>query len=116
MSSGEYQLGFAAPRRRHDDAQRYVIYVLWLIGYSERSIARALALRPKQVGGIIARSEYSGRTSMADQERRKLLQELKAIRHEDGVPLDGGKLDKVSWELLPLGKAQLRGPLRRKMR
>lgn len=116
MSRSEFQLGFAPPKRRHDDARKYIIYVLWLIGYSERSIAITLEMRVKQVAGIIGRSDYKGRSSMMDQERRSLLKELKEIRYEDGVPLDGGKLDKISWDLRPLGESQLRGTLRRKTR
>ena len=116
MSKSEFHLGFAPPKRRHDDAQKYTIYVLWLIGLSERSIGITMGLRPKQVAGIIGRSEYKCRSSMTDQERKMLLAELKAIRLEDGTPLDGGKLNKISWEVRPLGESQLRGPLRRKMR
>jgi hypothetical protein len=116
LSKSEFCLDFSAPKRRHDDARKYIIYVLWLIGYSERSIAITLEMRVKQVAGIVGRSDYKGRSSMTDQERRMLLNELRQIRYEDGVPLDGGKLDKISWDLRPLGESQLRGPLRRKMR
>lgn len=116
LSKDEFRLDFSAPKRRHDDAQKYVIYVLWLIGHSERTIARTLGLRTKQVAGIISRSEYTGRSSMSDQEREILLGELREIRFEDGVPLDGGKLDKIPWEIRTLGESQLRGPLRRKIR
>lgn len=116
MSKSEFRLDFSAPKRRHDDARKYIVYVLWLIGWSERSIAIILEMRPKQVAGIIGRSDYRNRSIMTDQERRMLLQELKEIRYEDGAPLDGGKLDKISWDLRPLGESQLRGPTRRKMR
>ena len=116
MSKSEFRLDFSAPKRRHGDAEKYMVYVLWLIGYSERSIAIILEMRTKQVAGIIGRREYKNRSAMTDQERRILLDELREIRCEDGVPLDGGRLDKISWDLRPLGESQLRGPTRRKMK
>jgi hypothetical protein len=115
LSDRKFKLDLPAQRRRHIDPDRYVVFVLWLIGYTERSIAIVLSMRTKQVAGLIARSDYSNRSAMTDQERRTLLQELQDIRMDDGAPLDGGRLNKISWELLPLGKAQLRGPVKRKM-
>lgn len=116
MSSRNFKLDFHADRRRHGDATRYCVYVLWIIGYSVRSIAIILGLRTKQVAGIIAKSDYSNRSAMTDQERKLVLADLEDIRNDDGAPLDGGLLDKIKWEILPLGKVQLRGPVRRKMR
>ena len=113
---GRYRLDIGAQRRRHADPEKYMIYVLWLIGHSLRSIAITLQMRTKQVAGIIDRSEYKNRSIMTDQERRTLLGELKEVRFEDGVPLDGGRLDRIKWDLLPLGTTQMRGPMRRKMR
>lgn len=115
MSGRKFKLDIPAERRRHADPDKYVIFVLWLVGYSERSIAIVMGMRVKQIAGIVGKSEYAGRANMTDQERRKLLSELKDIRMDDGFPLDGGKLNRISWELLPLGKAQLRGPLKRRM-
>jgi hypothetical protein len=115
LSGRKFKLDLPAERRRHTDPDKYVIFVLWLKGYSERSISYVMGMRVKQIAGIIGRSEYKGRTGMTDHARRMVLMELKAIRYEDGIPLDGGKLDNVGWDLLPLGKAQLRGPLKRKM-
>jgi hypothetical protein len=114
--AGKYRLDIGAQRRRHADPEKYMVYVLWLIGYSQRSIAITLQLRTKQVAGIIDRSDYRNRAIMTDQERRSLLYELKEVRYEDGIPLDGGRLDRIEWELLPLGATQMRGPLRRKTR
>jgi hypothetical protein len=112
----KFKLDIPAERRRHTDPDRYVIYVLWMVGYSERSIAFVMGMRVKQIAGIIGRSEYKGRSTMTDHERRMRLLELKEIRMDDGFPLDRGKLNGIDWELLPLGKKQLRGPLQRKMR
>lgn len=104
-----------AVRKKHADPQKYVIYVLWLIGFSERSIASILMLRHKQIAGIVNRSEYKDRSSMTDEERQAHLMELADIRFENGVPLDGGKLDRIRWEVRPLRVQQLRGPTRRKL-
>lgn len=96
---------------------RYVVWVLWLIGYSQRAIAAAVGLRTKQVAGIIYNSgEYRDRASMTEEERASKLDELAAIRIEDGVKLDGGALDRVPFAIRPLGVRQARGPLARKMR
>lgn len=102
-------------RRQHGDRVKYVAYVLWLIGYSERTIALSLSLRTKQVAGIIGRSDYAGRKFMSDDERTEKLKELESIRLEDGDPLDDGMLDRVPFQIIPLGSASKPGPLRRSM-
>ncbi|QIO64806.1 hypothetical protein [Rhizobium leguminosarum] len=102
-------------RSHHGDRVKYVAYVLWLIGYTERTIAIALSLRTKQVAGIIGRSEYSGRSQMSDQERREKLKELEGIRLDQGEPIDDGMLDRVPFTILPLGETGKPGPLRRRM-
>lgn len=102
-------------RSQHDDRVKYVACVLWLIGYTERTIALALSLRTKQVAGIIGRSEYAGRSKMTDQDRREKLKELESIRLHDGEPLDGGMLDRVPFVIVPLGSTGKPGPLRRRM-
>lgn len=84
----------------HDDRTQYVACVLWLIGHSYSTIGKVLNLRRSQVGGIIGRSEYSGRSSMAIADRKAKLGELKAVRFSDGKPLDGGLLDRVPFEIL----------------
>jgi hypothetical protein len=86
-------------RRHHQDPSRYTAYVLWLIGYSYATIGKVLHLKRSQVGGIIDRSEYAGRSSMTIAERNELLQELKEIRMEDGHPLDGGLLDRIPFKV-----------------
>ena len=116
MIDRKFKLDIEATQVRHTDPDKYVAYVLWLIGYSERSIAIVLGFRRKQISGIIGRSEYKNRAAMTDQERRKLLAELEEVRFLDGIPIDGGRLNKIRWEILPLGGSQLRGPLKRKMR
>lgn len=116
MSGRKFKLDIPAEHRRHTDPDKYVVFVLWMKGYSERSISYVMGMRVKQIAGIIGRSEYKGRSMMTDHERRMRLMELKEIRMDDGYPLDGGKLNNIDWELLPLGKAQLRGPLKRRMK
>jgi hypothetical protein len=103
-------------RRRHDDAKRYVIYVLWLVGYPQRWIAAALNLRTKQVAGVIGNSEYRDRASMSDADRQAKLRELEAIRLDDaGAKLDGGALDRIPFKILPLDARQSRGTLKRRV-
>ena len=76
---------------RHEDRIRYIVYVLWMIGHSQRAIAAALGLRTKQVAGLIHRSDYQNRAAMSDAEIASKLQDLEAIRFDDqGIPLDGG--------------------------
>jgi len=104
-----------AVRTRHDDRTKYVVYVLWLIGHSERTIAQVLSLRRKQVAGMIARSEYTGRSFMTEAERAEKLKELEDIRFDDGVSLDGGLLDRVQFRIQPLCPTVLKGPMRRRM-
>lgn len=103
-------------RQRHDDRTQYVASVLWLIGHSERTIAQVLSLRTKQVSGIIGRSGYAGRKTMPDAERLEKLLELKELRFDGDVSLDGGLLDNIAFDILPIGSAVRRGPLRRGMR
>ncbi|MBY3268653.1 hypothetical protein HFO05_08500 [Rhizobium laguerreae] len=87
-------------RLRHEDQAKYTAYVLWLIGYSYQTIGKVLHLDRSQVGGIIQRSEYAGRTSMSRAQRAALLKELEEIRFEDGQPIDGGLLDRIEFEVL----------------
>ncbi|MDH7805721.1 MULTISPECIES: hypothetical protein [unclassified Rhizobium] len=82
-------------RPHHEEPQKYIAYVLWLIGHPYSTIGRVLHLKRSQVGGIITRSEYAGRTSMTIAERNELLQEPEEIRMEEGRPLDGGILDRI---------------------
>lgn len=94
-----------------------MIYVLWLVGFSQRAIAASMRLRTKQVSGILENSPgYACRADMSDARRTELLAELIAIRvGEDGTKIDGGMLDRVSLKLRPLDGRQSRGPLRRKL-
>lgn len=113
QAAAPFSLDFAPPRRRHDDATRYCVWCLWLIGLSAGSIAKTLLIPRSAVLGLIARSDYAGRSSMTDQERRILLSELRDIRFEDGRPLDGGRLDGINWTVQPLSPAKIRPPKRR---
>ncbi|TBG20625.1 hypothetical protein U8P76_10735 [Rhizobium johnstonii] len=84
----------------HQDQAKYVAYVLWLIGYSYATIGKVLQLKRSQVGGIIDRSEYAGRSSMTAAQRAAHLKELQEIRFEDGRPIDGGLLDRVAFTII----------------
>ena len=108
--------GMIFRRAQHDESVRYIIYVLWLIGYSQRAIAAVLKLRTKQVSGIIEGSIYCNRAAMDDEFRQARLTDLEMIRFdENGVALDGGRLDRIRFVIRPLGARQGRGPLRRKV-
>jgi hypothetical protein len=102
-------------RRRHDDAAKYTAYVLWLIGHSEGTIAKALSLRRKQIAGMIGRSEYANRSAMTDADRTEKLKELQNVRFYEGVPVDGGLLDRIEFRIIPAGLVASNGALRRKM-
>ncbi|TBZ99375.1 MULTISPECIES: hypothetical protein [Rhizobium] len=84
----------------HQDRAKYVACVLWLIGYSYATIGKVLQLKRGQVGGIIDRSEYAGRSAMSRAQRAALLKDLEEIRFEDGRPIDGGILDHVQFSPL----------------
>lgn len=104
-------------RRQHDENDRYIIYVMWLVGYSQRLIAFALKMRSKQIAGIIQNSDYRDRASMSDDDRADRLAELEAIRiGECGAKLDGGVLDKIGFQIRPLAGRQTRAGLSRKVR
>ncbi|MBR2689211.1 MAG: hypothetical protein IKE42_15265 [Aquamicrobium sp.] len=104
-------------RRRHDDAVRYIVYVMWLVGYSQRSIAFALSMRTKQVAGIIQNSEYRDRASMSDGDRAIKLGELQVIRLDDaGDKLDDGILDRIGFTIRSLSARQSRAGTKRKVR
>ncbi|PZU18955.1 MAG: hypothetical protein DI589_23010 [Shinella sp.] len=87
-------------RQKHGDRERYIAYVLWLIGYPHSTIAKVLCLRKKQVGGIIDKSEYANRAALTIARRTELLKELEDVRFDDGKPLDGGLLDRVEFKVM----------------
>lgn len=103
-------------RQGHSERTIYIVYVLWMIGHSQRTIAISMGLRTKQVSGIVYNSPYNDRASMSSDAVRSALADLKAIRFgADKVPIDGGALNKIAFEPKPLTARQQRGPLRRKM-
>lgn len=102
-----YQLDFL-PQTRHAESTRYPIVVLWLIGLGSSSIAKLMLIPRSSVASIIARSEYADRSTMTDRQRQTLLDELREIRFEDGRPLDGGRLDAITWQIQPLSPAKVR--------
>jgi len=102
--------GKRGARAGHRDATIYIVWVLWLIGFSENSIAKVLTLRKKQVAGLVGRSPYTNRSEMGDPEREAALKALLSARiDEDGRPLDGGILDRIPMKIIPLRRTQRRG-------
>lgn len=93
---------------RHADADKYIVSVLWVIGFSIGSISRVTGLRQKQIAGVINRGDYANRTEMTDEQRRTFLRELWLVREVDGAPIDGGILDAIGWEIMPLRQSQRR--------
>lgn len=107
-----YQLDFQPPRRRHDISTEYVVTALWLIGFSAGAISSLVGLRRSQTLGIVHRSGFESRSEMTDEQRQFHLDELREIRFEDGRPLDGGRLDGITWQIQLLSPAKVR-PARR---
>jgi len=94
----------------HSDQVHYVVWVLWLIGFSEQQIGRRVGLNKKQVAGVVGRSPYSNRSAMTDVERQQQYQELVAARTDDGGnTIDGGFLKSLPNQVLPLGPQQKKG-------
>jgi hypothetical protein len=94
---------------RHSDRTNYVVWVLWIIGMSERGISEATGKRKKQISGIVNRSPYPNRSAMTDKERQAALDELLLVRiGEDGKPIDGGILDRVPHKIIPLRGKQVK--------
>jgi hypothetical protein len=105
--AADFKLDFL-PRSRHPDSTRYCVWCLWLIGLGSASIAKLLLVPRSSVASIVSRSEYVDRGSMSDQQRQVFLDELRSIRFEDGQPLDGGRLDRISWKIQPLAPNKVR--------
>lgn len=93
---------------KHADGVVYTVWVLWLIGMSLTSIGAATLKRRKQIAGIIARSPYTNRSAMTDEERQQAIDELIAVRHceNDGAAMDGGILDRIPLTIIPLRDRQ----------
>lgn len=88
---------------KHGEARVYVVWVLWLIGLSERGVGLVAGLGKKQVAGIVGRSPYKNRSAMTDVERKTKLDELWAVRFdEQNKPVDGGILDKFYGKFLSI--------------
>lgn len=78
---------------RHPDHIRYVCWILWVCGFSERHIGMATGLRKGQVSGIINLSAYRNRAAMGDDKRQAEYVALLSKRYdEDGQPIDKGML------------------------
>ena len=94
---------------QHTDNTRLVVWVLWLVGHPENTIGRFVGKRKKQIAGIVNRSPYPNRAAMTMDERRTAIADLMRVRvGDDGKPLDGGLLDRVKLEVLPLRASQVK--------
>lgn len=98
------------PRRtEHSDRTNYIVWVLWVIGFSEAGIGSVTGKRRKQIAGIVNRSPYPNRSSMSDEQRQKALDELLLARiGDDGKPIDGGVLDRVPRKIIALRGRQVK--------
>lgn len=91
-------------------AEKYIAYCLWLKGHTIGMIAHWLNVRPKQIAGVIARSQWPNRSAMTDVARQEALDQLKQIRLDKyGQPLDGGRLNRFVYTIEPLERVQQRG-------
>jgi hypothetical protein len=96
-------------KTKHSDSSIYVVWVLWLIGMSEKKIGLVASKGGKQVAGIVSRSPYANRSAMSDDQRQKALDELASVRiGEDGKKMDGGILDRIPMKIIPLQGRQLK--------
>lgn len=94
----------------HGDQTIYVVWVLWLVGFTEQQIARRIGLSKKQVAGLVARSDYSNRSAMSYEDRQQRYQDLIQARFDDGGgSIDGGVLKSLPDRVLPLKGKQKRG-------
>jgi len=96
-------------RQKHSETTIYIVYVLWVIGYTQKAIAGVVGLSKAQVAGIVDASAYANRAAMSESDRTDHLADLWAIRFDaKGVSLDGGLLDKIVWDTMPLEKRQVK--------
>ena len=78
---------------RHPDHIRLAVWILWLVGFSESQIGRAVSLRKGQISGIINSSGYRNRAAMGDDRRQSEYVALLSKRYdENGQPIDRGLL------------------------
>lgn len=103
-----------ARKPKHADPTRYMVWVLWLCGHSQTAIAEALTLRRKQVAGIVDRMvgpplELKKREAMTWDERRALVEEMRAWRDDEGRPFCRGRLKPAHFKVLPLRGESVHG-------
>ena len=113
QAAASYALGFAPPKRRHGEATEFTVIALWLAGFSAGNIAAQLGMRRSQILGIAHRSPFKNRSNMTDAERQHHLDEMREIRFDDGVPIDGGALDRFNWRIIPLTDGRKQRPAKR---
>ncbi|MDO6963982.1 hypothetical protein [Rhizobium alvei] len=103
-----YKLDLPATRRRHSDDVKYIVAVMWTAGYSAGTIGRMLGMSSKRALNLAQKQNLIDRATASDEDRQKLLNDLQAIRCEDGAPLDGGRLDKFDWKVIALEGRKVR--------
>ena len=114
QAAAPFSLGFAPPKRRHNESTEFTVVALWLAGFSAGSIASTLGMRRTQVLGIAHRSGFENRSEMDDEVRQFHLDELREIRVDEmGQPLDGGALASFNWKIQPISDRRKVRPARR---
>jgi len=87
----------------HTEQAAYCVYVLWLSGYSKRTVAERTGLSESRVRGIISRSPWRRRADFTLVERQHLVEDYRAVRLDGcGRPIDDGVLDSFDWQCLAL--------------
>lgn len=88
----------------------YSIWILWLIGFTEAEIADRLGLKSRKVvSGIVGRSDYANRSSMAIDERQAAYEALRKVRYEaSGEPRDRGLIAYMPEFVRPLRPKSVR--------
>lgn len=93
----------------YTERELLIAWVLWLVGHSESAVGQVIGRRKKQVAGLVNRSPYPNRSAMSIEERRVAIAELMLTRYgDDGKPIDGGLLDRVSLTPLQLRSRQVK--------
>lgn len=73
-------------RTRLPDSVKYVVYVLWLHGYTQGQISLHVSTKlrrvvtPSQIRNAVRRSPYDGRSRMSTEERQRHLDILRQDR------------------------------------
>lgn len=88
---------------RHPDHIRLAVWILWLVGFSESQIGKAVSLTKGQISGLVNSSGYRNRSAMGDDKRQEAYVALLSKRYdENGQPIDQGLLRNLPEHVLKL--------------